>query len=52
LCPECIAKMKWNLNLNEVIRFNEIDDFYESQKVNPYYQNYYQAVTELLDTLH
>jgi len=52
LCPECIAKMKWNLNLDEIKRFNEIDDFYENQKVNPYYKNYYQAINELLDTLH
>ena len=50
LCPECMAKMKWNLNLDEVKRFNEIDDFYADRQVNPYYKNYYNAVLETLDT--
>ena len=52
LCPECMAKMKWNLDLNEVQRFNEIDSFYQTHHVNPYYQNYFQIVKERLDSTY
>lgn len=51
LCPECMAKMKWNLNLDEVRRFNEIDDFYGDHGVNFYYRHYYGSVLEVLDSV-
>ncbi len=50
LCPECIAKLSWNLDLDEVKRFNEIDDFFGNHAVSPYYRNYYQSAIELLDS--